>query len=226
MKKIIYILIVLGMLISVIPTSASGCTVKISDLKVTESQVTVPSTIGITAKITGNDLQKVVINVINSKTNEIETYTDIDCKKCISTGICSRSVIVKDAGSYNVEVKAYGKSGCFVSFTKHNVITVKDKVKPNDDVIDETDDNVTDNTIVNEIDDNETDINNTIIDDSETNIDDVIDDDETNVDDEIVECNIQPCKSCINKYKPEIEETNFETNINNHICHCKCKCNC
>jgi len=100
-----------------------------SNLKITKVNIsnavskTVPAKIGFTGYISG-PVKLVQYTVIDPKTGKVVGSTSAYCSKCTTKGICSCSCIIKQAGTFDVKITAYGSGNCCVSTVKKAAITI------------------------------------------------------------------------------------------------------
>ena len=95
---------------------------KCSNLKITKVTINptsknAPSKIGFTSHITG-PVKLVQYTVVNSKTGKVAGSCRAYCPKCTKKGICSSTCIIKQPGTYDVKVTAYGSGNCCVNMIK------------------------------------------------------------------------------------------------------------
>jgi len=116
-----------------------------SNLKITKVTIssavskTVPAKIGFTGYVSG-PVRLVQYTIIDPKTGKVVGSTSSYCSKCRTKGICSCSCIIKQAGTFDVKITAYGSGNCCVSTVKKAAITIgsanapaNDPVKPAND---------------------------------------------------------------------------------------------
>lgn len=84
---------------------------------------TVPAKIGFTGYISG-PVKLVQYTVIDPKTGKVVGSTSSYCSKCRTKGICSCSCIIKQTGTFDVKITAYGPGNCCVSTVKKAAITI------------------------------------------------------------------------------------------------------
>ncbi len=109
-----------------------------SNLKITKVTIssavskTVPAKIGFTGYVSG-PVRLVQYTVIDPKTGKVVGSTSAYCSKCTTKGICSCSCIIKQAGTFDVKITAYGSGNCCVSMVKKAAITVGSANAPAND---------------------------------------------------------------------------------------------
>jgi plastocyanin len=84
---------------------------------------TTPAKIGFTGYISG-PVKLVQYTVIEPKTGKVVGSTSSYCTKCTKTGICSCSCIIKQSGTFDVKVTAYGSGNCCVSVVKKAAVKI------------------------------------------------------------------------------------------------------
>jgi hypothetical protein len=100
-----------------------------SNLKITKVTIsnaaskTAPAKIGFTSYISG-PVKLVQYTVINSKTGKVAGSSKSFCSKCTKRGICTCSCIIKETGTYDVKITAYGSGNCCVNMVKKAAITI------------------------------------------------------------------------------------------------------
>lgn len=99
-----------------------------SDLKITKVIISPtskasPAKIGFTSYLSGS-VKLVQYTVIDPKTGKVVGSSRSYCPKCTKKKICSCSCIIKEPGTYDVKVTAYGSGDCCVNLTKKAAITV------------------------------------------------------------------------------------------------------
>ncbi|MGB9939576.1 PKD domain-containing protein [Methanosarcina sp.] len=96
---------------------------KITKVTINPTSKTAPAKVGFTSYISG-PVKLVQYTVIDSKTGKVVGSSSSYCSKCTKKGICTCSYIIKEPGTYNVKVTAYGSGNCCVSLVKKAVITI------------------------------------------------------------------------------------------------------
>lgn len=100
-----------------------------SNLKITKVTIspeiskTAPAKIGFISYISG-PVKLVQYTVINPKTGKVVGSSKSFCSKCTKKGICACSCIVKEPGTYDVKITAYGSGNCCVDMVKKNAVTI------------------------------------------------------------------------------------------------------
>lgn len=96
---------------------------KITKVTINPTSKTVPSKVGFTSYISGT-VKLVQYTVIDSKTGKVAGSCSSYCSKCTKKGICTCSCIIKEPGTYDVKVTAYGSGNCCVNMVKKAAITI------------------------------------------------------------------------------------------------------
>lgn len=99
-----------------------------SNLKITKVTInptgkTIPVKVGFTSYISGS-VKLVQYIVVNSKTGKVVGSSRSYCSKCTKKGICTCTCVIKEAGTYDVKVTAYGSGNCCVNLVKKAAFTV------------------------------------------------------------------------------------------------------
>jgi PKD repeat protein len=99
-----------------------------SNLKITKVTInptgkTIPVKVGFTSYISGS-VKLVQYTVVNSKTGKVVGSSRSYCSKCTKKGICTCTCVIKEAGTYDVKVTAYGSGNCCVNLVKKAAFTV------------------------------------------------------------------------------------------------------
>ena len=90
---------------------------KITKLVINPAGKTAPSKIGFAGYIKGT-VKLVQYTVMDSKTGKVVGSCRSFCSKCTKTGICTCSCVIKQPGTYDVKVTAYGSGNCCVTMVK------------------------------------------------------------------------------------------------------------
>lgn len=90
---------------------------KITKLVISPKSKTVPAKVGFASYISGT-VKLVEYRVINSKTGKVAGYTRSFCSRCTKQGICACTCVIKEPGTYDVKVTAYGSGNCCVNMVK------------------------------------------------------------------------------------------------------------
>lgn len=99
-----------------------------SNLKITKVTVnptgkTAPVKVGFTTYISG-PVKLVQYTVVNPKTGKTVGSTRSYCSKCTKKGICTSSCVIKESGTFDLKVTAYGSGNCCVSTVKKAAFTL------------------------------------------------------------------------------------------------------
>ncbi len=134
MMKRIAIFFVLAMLL-LMPFNAMASAPQVSckagtcsNLKITKVTInptgkTAPVKVGFTSYISG-PVKLVQYTVVNPKTGKTVGSARAYCSKCTKKGICTSSCVIKEAGTFDVKVTAYGSGNCCVSTVKKAAFTL------------------------------------------------------------------------------------------------------
>jgi PKD repeat protein len=107
-----------------VSNNGSTCTdVKITSFYVHPSTSTVPAKVGFTTYVSG-PVKLVRYTVMNSTTGKAVASCNSYCSHCTKKGICTCSVIIKQAGTFDVKLTAYGPKNCHVEQVKKAAVTV------------------------------------------------------------------------------------------------------
>jgi hypothetical protein len=101
---------------------------KITKLTINPSGKTVPMKIGFMGVISG-PVKRVQYQVINSKTGKVATYCNSYCAKC-KKGKCNCGCTLKEPGTFDVKMTAYGPDNCCVTLIKKAAIVAKESAEP------------------------------------------------------------------------------------------------
>ena len=96
---------------------------KITKVTINPTSKTVPAKIGFTSYLSGS-VKLVQYTVTDPKTGKVVGSARSYCSKCTKKKICSCSCIIKEPGTYDVKVTAYGSGNCCVNLVKKAAITV------------------------------------------------------------------------------------------------------
>ncbi len=96
---------------------------KITKLTINPTSKNVPMKVGFTSYISGA-VKLVEYTVIDSKTGKVAGSSRSYCSKCTKTGVCTCTCIIKEPGTYDVKVTAYGSGNCCVNMVKKAAFTV------------------------------------------------------------------------------------------------------
>jgi hypothetical protein len=97
---------------------------KITKLVINPTSKTTPAKVGFASYIKGT-VKLVEYTVINSKTGKVAGYTRSFCSRCTKQGICACTCIIKQPGTYDVKVTAYGSGNCCVKMVKKAAFILK-----------------------------------------------------------------------------------------------------
>lgn len=90
---------------------------KITKLVIHPTSKTTPAKVGFTSYIKGT-VKLVQYTVTDSKTGKVVGSCRSFCSKCTKTGVCTCTCVIKQPGTYNVKVTAYGSGNCCVTMVK------------------------------------------------------------------------------------------------------------
>ncbi len=108
------------------------CTnLKITKVTINPASKTVPAKIGFTGYVSG-PVKLVQYTVTDSKTGKVAGSCSSYCQRCIKKGICCCSCIIKEPGTYDVKVTAYGSGNCCVNLVKKAAFTLAPSKAPAD----------------------------------------------------------------------------------------------
>mgnify|MGYP000861549085 FL=1 len=96
---------------------------KITKVTINPTSKAAPSKVGFTSYISG-PVKLVQYTVMDSKTGKVVGSCSSYCSKCTKKGICTCSCIIKESGTYDVKVTAYGSGSCCVNMVKKAAITI------------------------------------------------------------------------------------------------------
>jgi len=97
---------------------------KITKLVINPTSKTTPAKVGFASYVKGT-VKLVEYTVINSKTGKVAGYTRSFCSRCTKQGICACTCIIKQPGTYDVKVIAYGSGNCCVKMVKKAAFILK-----------------------------------------------------------------------------------------------------
>jgi PKD repeat protein len=104
-------------------SSSSACNLSITKFVVHPSTGTAPAKIGFTTYMAGN-VTRVTYQVLN-KTGKVVASCSSYCAHCTQKHICTCSLIIKQVGTYDVKVIAYGTGSCSVTQLHKSAVTIK-----------------------------------------------------------------------------------------------------
>lgn len=96
---------------------------KITKLTINPSSKNAPVKIGFTSYLSGT-VKLVEYKAINSKTGKVAGSSRSFCSRCTKKKICACTCVVKEPGTYDVKVTAYGSGNCCVNVVKKAAFTV------------------------------------------------------------------------------------------------------
>ncbi len=96
---------------------------KITKLTINPTSKTAPAKIGFTSYIKGT-VKLVEYTIINSKTGKIAGSTRSFCPRCTKKKICACTCIIKEPGTFDVKVTAYGPGNCCITTVKKAAFTI------------------------------------------------------------------------------------------------------
>jgi PKD repeat protein len=96
---------------------------KIIRLTINPTSKTAPMNVGFTSYISGS-VKLVQYTVVNPKTGKVVGSCRSYCSKCTKKGVCTCTCVIKEAGTYDVNVTAYGSGNCCVKMVKKAAIMV------------------------------------------------------------------------------------------------------
>lgn len=102
---------------------------KITKLVINPTSKTTPAKVGFATYITGT-VKLVEYTAINSKTGKVAGYTRSFCSRCTKAGICACTCVIKEPGTYDVKVTAYGSGNCCVTMVKKAAFTLTSGKEP------------------------------------------------------------------------------------------------
>jgi len=105
-------------------SASAACNLKIDKFLVHPATGVAPAKIGFTTYLSGN-VTSVKYEVLN-KSGKVVASCRSYCSHCTKAHICTCSLIIKQAGTYDVKVTAYGTGNCHVEQTKKSAVTIKD----------------------------------------------------------------------------------------------------
>lgn len=104
-------------------STSTACNVKIVKFTVNNPTGTAPAKVGFTTYTAGN-VTSVQVQVLD-KNGKVVASSRSYCTHCTVKHICNCSLTLKNPGTYNVKVTAYGTGSCHVEQTKKSAITIK-----------------------------------------------------------------------------------------------------
>ncbi len=96
---------------------------KITKLTINPTSKTAPAKVTFTSYISGT-VKLVEYRAINSKTGKVAGSSRSFCSRCTKKGICTCSCVIKEPGTYDVKVTAYGSGNCCVTTVKKAAFTI------------------------------------------------------------------------------------------------------
>jgi PKD repeat protein len=105
-------------------SSSSACNLSITKFVIHPSTGTAPAKIGFTTYMAGN-VTRVRYQVLNKTTGSVVASCSSYCAHCTKKHICTCSLTIKQAGTYDAKVIAYGTGSCSVTLVKKSAITIK-----------------------------------------------------------------------------------------------------
>lgn len=100
------------------------CTnLKITKVTVSPAGKTAPVKVGFTSYITG-PVKLVQYTAVNSTTGKVAGSSRSFCSKCTKKGICTCTCVIKEPGTYDVKVTAYGAGNCCINLVKKEAFKV------------------------------------------------------------------------------------------------------
>jgi hypothetical protein len=99
-----------------------------SNLKITKVTInptgkTAPVNVGFTSYISG-PVKLVQYTVVNPKTGKVVGSSRSYCSKCTKKGVCTCTCVIKEAGTFDVKITAYGSGNCCVNMVKKASLTI------------------------------------------------------------------------------------------------------
>lgn len=99
---------------------------KITKLTISAKSKTAPSKVSFSSHISGT-VKLVEYTVVNSKTGKVAGYSRSFCPECTKKHICACSCVIKEPGTYDVKVTAYGSGNCCIKMVKKAAFTLSKK---------------------------------------------------------------------------------------------------
>jgi PKD repeat protein len=96
---------------------------KITKFIVNPTSKTVPAKVGFTSYRSGT-VKLVEYTVVNSKTGQVAGSCRSYCPQCTKTGVCTCTCIIREPGTYDVKITAYGSGNCCVNMVKKAAFTL------------------------------------------------------------------------------------------------------
>jgi PKD repeat protein len=96
---------------------------KITKVTINPASKTAPAKVTFTSYISGT-VKLVGYTAINSKTGKVAGSSRSFCSRCTKKGICTCSCVIKEPGTYDVKVTAYGSGNCCVTTVKKAAFTI------------------------------------------------------------------------------------------------------
>ncbi len=108
--------------------ASSTCDVKINDFVIHPATGVAPAKIGLTTYMSGN-VASVSYKILDKSGNVVASCRSF-CTHCTQSHICTCSLTVSKAGTYDAIATAYGTGGCSVSKTLKSAITITSPAAP------------------------------------------------------------------------------------------------
>ncbi len=103
-------------------SSSTACNLKITKFYVHPATGVAPAKIGFTTYMEGT-VKRVQYQVLD-KSGKVVASCSSTCGHCTKQKICTCSLIIKQPGTYDVKVTAYGTGSCSVTQVKKSAVTV------------------------------------------------------------------------------------------------------
>jgi PKD repeat protein len=104
-------------------SSSTACNLKITKFIVHPATGVAPAKIGFTTYMSGT-VTRVQYQVLD-KSGKVVASCSSFCAHCTKQKICTCSLIIKQPGTYDVKVTAYGTGSCSVTQVKKSAVTIK-----------------------------------------------------------------------------------------------------
>jgi PKD repeat protein len=123
-KAILFViaLLVLMPFTAMANASSTACDLKITKFTVHPATGVAPAKIGLTTYMAGT-VKRVQYQVLD-KSGKVVASCSSFCSHCTKQKICTCSLVVKQAGTYDVKVTAYGTGSCSVTQVKKAAIKI------------------------------------------------------------------------------------------------------
>ena len=106
---------------------AGACSnLKITKVTINPEDKTAPVKVGFTGYISG-PVKLVQYTVVDPKTGKVVGSSRSFCSKCTKKGICTSTCVIKQSGTFDLKVTAYGSGNCCVNLVKKAAFTVAPK---------------------------------------------------------------------------------------------------